>query len=59
MEVILRELYGEGFVDSPTAALTLKRVKGDPREMVGGMEERQLQFGTKARALKRTARHTS
>lgn len=28
MEAMLREIYGESFVDSPTAALTLKRVKG-------------------------------
>lgn len=31
MEAMLREVYGESFVDSPTAALTLKRVKGKPR----------------------------
>lgn len=45
MEVILRELYGEGFADSPTAALTLKRVKGDPRAMLG-LVERHLPFDT-------------
>lgn len=29
MEAMLREVYGESFVDSPQAALTLKRVKGE------------------------------
>lgn len=35
VEGMLREIYGESFVDSPNAALTLKRVKGEPRAMLG------------------------
>lgn len=39
MEAMLREVYGESFIDSPAAALTLKRVKGEPRQPPRGDAE--------------------
>lgn len=32
MEAMLREVYGESFVNSSAATLTMKRVKGEPRQ---------------------------
>lgn len=47
MEAMLREVYGERFADSPAAALTLKRVKGEPwAKSVFGSRHGKLVTGT-------------